>query len=46
MTWKGVFNPNFSAASEIYCDKSNDNHRDSSLIVIEKNYPSTLLLNK
>lgn len=46
MTWKGVFNPNFSTASEIHCDKSNDNHRDSSLIVIEKNYPSTLLLNK
>ena len=47
MTWKGVFNPNFTTtASVIQCNQANDNHRDSSLIVIEKNYPSTLLLNK
>ena len=48
ITWKWfttntVFN---NIASSIQCNQPNDNHRDSSLVVIEKNYPSTLLLNK
>lgn len=45
ITWSGV-DISWTISNKITCNNSTDNHRDSALIVIEKDYPSTLLLNK